>query len=67
MILKNITKSILMILFYIKILSKLRMIKINKETLHLNKVKDLISTENEEKLIELVDFVKCTLLLEIVF
>jgi len=35
---------------------KARLIKINKETLHLNKVKDLISTKNGEKLIELVDF-----------
>ena len=56
MILKNITKSILMILFYIKILLKARLIKINKETLHLNKVKDLVSTTDEEKLLELVDF-----------
>ena len=54
--LKNITKNILMILFCTKILLKPRLIKINKETLHLNKVKDLVSTMDEDELLELVDF-----------
>ena len=35
---------------------KARLIKINKETLHLNKVKDLVSTTDEAELLELVDF-----------
>ena len=35
---------------------KARLIKINKETLHLNKVKDLVSTTDESELLELVDF-----------
>ena len=35
---------------------KFRLIKINKETLHLNKVKDFVSTKDEDKLLELVDF-----------
>ena len=35
---------------------KARLIKINKETLHLNKVKDLVSTMDEAELLELVDF-----------
>ncbi|MAO70934.1 MAG: hypothetical protein CMD02_00305 [Flavobacteriales bacterium] len=35
---------------------KARLIKINKETLHLNKVKDLVSTMDEDELLELVDF-----------
>ena len=35
---------------------KARLIKINKETLHLSKVKDLISSADEDELIELVNF-----------
>lgn len=35
---------------------KARLIKINKETLHLDKVKDLVSAKNEEEVLELVDF-----------
>ena len=35
---------------------KARLININKETLHLNKVKDFVSTKDEDKLLELVDF-----------
>ena len=38
------------------IVKNARLIKINKETLHLNKVKDLVSTTDEAKLLELVDF-----------
>lgn len=35
---------------------KARLIKINKQTLHLNKVKDFVSTKDEDELLELVDF-----------
>ena len=44
---------------------KARLIKINKETLYLSKVKDIVSTKDEDKLLELVDF--CEMYLRIVF